>query len=98
MVTLQNNSWGRYFDTSIGLGRGARVVSSEEEERQKGEQVSGDDLADFIDLGADIEVTGDVDASDDIQLMELDSRELKIQADNLEELIKPLRILRTARV
>jgi hypothetical protein len=28
----------------------------------------------------------------------LDSREFKIQADNLEELIKPLRILRTARV
>ncbi|TKW22211.1 hypothetical protein SEVIR_4G214500v4 [Setaria viridis] len=96
--TLQTNSWGRYFDTSIGHRRGARVVSSEEEERQKREQVSGDDLADFIDLGADIEVTGDVDTSDDIQLMELDSRNLKMQADNLEALIKPLRIMRTARV
>ncbi|RCV22248.1 hypothetical protein SETIT_4G205600v2 [Setaria italica] len=96
--TLQTNSWGRYFDTSIGHRRGARVVSSEEEERQKREQVSGDDLADFIDLGADIEVTGDVDTSDDIQLMELDSRNLKMRADNLEALIKPLRIMRTARV
>ncbi|OEL35996.1 Zinc finger CCCH domain-containing protein 7, partial [Dichanthelium oligosanthes] len=96
--TLQNNSWGRYFDTSIGHGSGARVVSSEEEERQKPEQVSGDDFADFIDLGADIEVAEDVDASDDIQLMELDSGNLKMQADNLDALIKPLRIMRTARV
>ncbi|CAN6201024.1 unnamed protein product [Urochloa humidicola] len=96
--TLQNNSWGRYFDTSIGHGSGARVVSSEEEERQKPEQVSGDDLADFIDLSADIEVPRDGDASDDIQLMELDSGNLKMQADNLEALIKPLRIMRTARV
>ncbi|CAN6177424.1 unnamed protein product [Urochloa humidicola] len=96
--TLQNNSWGRYFDTSIGHGSWARVVSSEEEERQKPEQVSGDDLADFIDLGADIEVPGDGDVSDDIQLMELDSGNLKMQADNLEALIKPLRIMRTARV
>ncbi|CAN6194113.1 unnamed protein product [Urochloa humidicola] len=97
--TLHNNSWGRYFDTSIGHGSGARVVSSsEEEERQKPEQVSGDDLADFIDLGADIEVPGDGHASDDIQLMELDSGNLKMQADNLEALIKPLRIMRTARV
>ncbi|CAL5041789.1 unnamed protein product [Urochloa decumbens] len=96
--TLQNNSWGRYFDTSIGHGCGTRVVSSEGEERQKLEQVSGDDLADFIDLGSDIEVPGDGDASDDIQLMELDSGNLKIQADNLEALIKPLRIMRTSRV
>ncbi|PUZ59831.1 hypothetical protein GQ55_4G074800 [Panicum hallii var. hallii] len=97
--TLQNNNWGRYFDTSIDHGSGARVVSSEEDERQKPEQVSGDDfVADYIDLGADIEVDGDVDASDDIQLMELDSGNLKMQADSLDARIKPLRIMRTARV
>ena len=96
--TLQNNNWGRYFDTSVGHGSGARVVSSEEEERQKPEQVPGDDFADYIDLGADIEVDGDVDASDDIQLMELDSGNLKMQSDSLDAGIKPLRIMRTARV
>jgi hypothetical protein len=97
--TLQNNNWGRYFDTSIDHGSGARVVSSEEDERQKPEQVSGDDfVADYIDLGADIEIDGDVDASDDIQLMELDSGNLKMQADSLDARIKPLRIMRTARV
>ncbi|XP_039807453.1 uncharacterized protein LOC120671238 isoform X2 [Panicum virgatum] len=96
--TLQNNNWGRYFDTSVGHGSGARVVSSEEEERQRPEQVSGDDFADYIDLGADIEVDGDVDASDDMQLMELDSGNLKMQADNLDARTKPLRIMRTARV
>ncbi|KAF8687539.1 hypothetical protein HU200_042789 [Digitaria exilis] len=96
--TLQNNSWGRYFDTSIDHGSGTRVGSSEEEERQKVEQVSGDEFADFIDLGAVIEVAGDVVASDDMQMMELDSGNLKMQADNLDALIKPLRIMRTARV
>ncbi|KAJ1260039.1 hypothetical protein BS78_10G201600 [Paspalum vaginatum] len=95
--TVQNNSWGRYFDTSIGHEIGARIVSSEEV-GQKPKQVCGEDFADFIDLGTDIEVPGDVDASDDIQLMELDSGNFKMQADNLEERIKPLRIMRTARV
>ncbi|WVZ79299.1 hypothetical protein U9M48_026896 [Paspalum notatum var. saurae] len=95
--TVQNNSWGRYFDTSIDHGSGARIVSSEEE-GQKPEQVCCEDFADFIDLGADIEVAGDVDTSDDTQLMELDSGNLKMQAENLEERIKPLRIMRTARV
>ncbi|XP_066369865.1 uncharacterized protein [Miscanthus floridulus] len=96
--TVQNNSWGRYFDTSIGHGSGGRIVSLEEEERQKPEQVSGEDFADFIELGADIEVPEDADASDDIQPMELDSRNLEMQADNLDAIIKPLRIMRTARV
>lgn len=68
----------------------------EEEERQKPEQVSGEDDADFIELGADIEVPEDADASDDIQPMELDSGNL--EADNLDAIIKPLRIMRTARV
>jgi len=96
--TVQNNSWGRYFETSIGHGSGARIVSLEEEERQKPEQVSGEDFADFIELGSDIEVPEDADASDDIQPMELDSGNLDMQADNLEAIIKPLRIMRTARV
>ncbi|XP_062178619.1 uncharacterized protein LOC133883338 isoform X2 [Phragmites australis] len=96
--TLQNNGWGRYFDTSIGHDSEARTGSLEEEERQKQEHVSGGHLADFIDLGADIDSVADMDASDDIQLMELDSGNLKIQADNLDALIKPLRIMRTARV
>lgn len=62
------------------------------------ELVCGDEFADYIDLGADIEVGGDVDASDDMQLIELDSENLKMQADKLDALIKPLRIMRTARV
>ena len=39
-----------------------------------------------------------VDAPDGIQLMELDSGELGTEADDLDALIKPLRIMRTARV
>lgn len=39
-----------------------------------------------------------VDAPDSIQLMELDSGELGREADDLDALIKPLRIMRTARV
>ncbi|XP_062229336.1 uncharacterized protein LOC133927080 isoform X2 [Phragmites australis] len=96
-VETLHNSWGRYFDTSIDHDSEERVVSSEEE-RQKWEHVSGGDLADFIDLGADSDGAVDVDASDDIQLLELDSGNLKMQADNLDALIKPLGIMRTARV
>jgi hypothetical protein len=59
---------------------------------------TGGDLADFIDLGTDIDGSVELDASDDIHLMELDSRNIKMQADNLDALIKPLRIMRTARV
>lgn len=70
----------------------------EEEERQKPEQVSGEDFADFIELGADIEFPEDADATDDIQPMELGSGNLEMQADNLDAIIKPLRIMRTARV
>ncbi|VAI93466.1 unnamed protein product [Triticum turgidum subsp. durum] len=39
-----------------------------------------------------------VDAPESIQLMELDSGELGTEADDLDALIKPLRIMRTARV
>jgi hypothetical protein len=70
----------------------------EEDERQKPEQVSGEEFADFIELGAGIEVPEDADTSDDIQLMELDSGNLEVQADNNDAIIKPLRIMRTARV
>ncbi|TVU08250.1 hypothetical protein EJB05_41647 [Eragrostis curvula] len=95
--TLQNNSWGRYFDSSICEGSEAmRGVCLEEEDKQKQEHAAGGDLADFIGLGADID--GSVEALDDIHLVDLDSGNLKTQADNLDALIKPLRIMRTARV
>lgn len=96
--TVQNNSRGRYFETNVGHGSGARIVYLEEDERQKPEQVSGEEFADFIELGAGIEVPEDADTSDDIQLMELDSGNLEVQADNNDAIIKPLRIMRTARV
>ncbi|KAL6603040.1 hypothetical protein ACP70R_043401 [Stipagrostis hirtigluma subsp. patula] len=95
---IQNNSWGRYFDTSIAHDSEARIVSSEEEAQQRPEHVSGGDFAGFIDLGVDMDSAADMDASDDIHLMELDSGNLKMQAENLDVLIKPLRIMRTARV
>lgn len=96
--TVQNNSRGRYFETNVGHGSGARIVYLEEDERQKPEQVSGEEFADFIELGAGIEVPEDADTSDDIQLMELDLGNLEVQADNNDAIIKPLRIMRTARV
>ncbi|GJN38902.1 hypothetical protein PR202_gb27983 [Eleusine coracana subsp. coracana] len=96
--TLQNNNWGRYFDSSIGEGSEVMRVCSEEEDKQKLEHANAGDLADFIDLGPDIDGSIDVNASDGIHLMELDSRNLKMQADNLDALIKPLRIMRKIRV
>uniref|UniRef100_A0ACD6AEX8 Uncharacterized protein n=1 Tax=Avena sativa TaxID=4498 RepID=A0ACD6AEX8_AVESA len=96
--TPQNSSWGRYFDTSIGHDSGTSKVSSDQDDRQKQPRVfSGGDFVDFITLDTD----GDeVDALDSLQLMELGSGDLsaEAQADNLDALIKPLRIMRTARV
>jgi hypothetical protein len=73
-------------------------VCSEGDDKQKPEHATGGDLADFIDLGTEMDGYVDVDVSDEMHLMELDSRNIKMQADSLDALIKPLRIMRTARV
>ncbi|KAF0931353.1 hypothetical protein E2562_004493, partial [Oryza meyeriana var. granulata] len=96
---LQYSSWGRYFDTSIDHESETRKVSLEDE-REKPQRVFSDGDFDFISLdddAADDDVAA-LDASDDIPLMELDSGDLNVQTDNLDVLIKPLRIMRTARV
>uniref|UniRef100_A0A0D9WSF1 C3H1-type domain-containing protein n=1 Tax=Leersia perrieri TaxID=77586 RepID=A0A0D9WSF1_9ORYZ len=97
---LQNSSWGRYFDTSIGHESETRKVSLDENESEKPQRVfSDEDLIDFIGLADDAdEDVAASDTSDDIPLMELDSGGLSEQTDNLDALIKPLRIMRTARV
>ncbi|KAM0832225.1 hypothetical protein ACQ4PT_065058 [Festuca glaucescens] len=96
--TPQNSSWGRYFDTSLGQGSETSKVSSDQDDRPKQQRVFSDgDFMDFITLDTD----GDeVDALDSLQLMGLGSGDLsaEAQADNLDALIKPLRIMRTARV
>ena len=96
---LQNSSWGRYFDASIDHQDETRKVSLDEDEREKPQRVFTDGDLGFISLDddADEDVTA-LDASDDIPLMELDSGDLSVQTDNLDALIKPLRIMRTARV
>uniref|UniRef100_A0A0E0E443 C3H1-type domain-containing protein n=1 Tax=Oryza meridionalis TaxID=40149 RepID=A0A0E0E443_9ORYZ len=96
---LQNSSWGRYFDASIDHQDETRKVSLDEDEREKPQRVFSDGDLGFINLDddADEDVTA-LDASDDIPLMELDSGDLSAQTDNLDALIKPLRIMRTARV
>ena len=92
----QNSSWGRYFDTSARLGSETTKVSLGQDDRQKQQRVFSGGFVDFITLDTD----GDegADASDSLQLTELDSGDLDSQADNLDALIKPLRIMRTARV
>ncbi|KAK1613054.1 hypothetical protein QYE76_036727 [Lolium multiflorum] len=96
--TPQNSSWGRYFDTSLGQSSETIKVSSDQNDRPKQQRVFSDgDFMDFITLDTD----GDeVDALDSLQLMGLGSGDLsaEAQADNLDALIKPLRIMRTARV
>ncbi|XP_010239726.1 uncharacterized protein LOC100829964 isoform X2 [Brachypodium distachyon] len=95
--TPQNSSWGRYFDTNIGHDRETRKASSDQDHVQKLQHVfSGGDFVDFIRLDSD--GVAEDGASDGVQLMELDSEDLNAQADSIDALIKPLRIMRTARV
>ncbi|XP_006657168.2 uncharacterized protein LOC102707322 [Oryza brachyantha] len=94
---LQNSSWGRYFDASIDHESETGKVSLDKDEREKPHRVFSD--GDFLNLNDDgDEDIAALDVSDDIPLMELDSRDLSSQIDNLDALIKPLRIMRTARV
>ncbi|KQJ99614.1 hypothetical protein BRADI_3g44276v3 [Brachypodium distachyon] len=68
-----NSSWGRYFDTSVGR------------DRETGKHVfSGGDFVDFmtLDAVANADVTA-VDASDDVQMMGLNSGYFSSQADDL---------------
>ncbi|XP_064980113.1 uncharacterized protein LOC135622303 [Musa acuminata AAA Group] len=95
--TVQSNSWGRYFGSSISDVGKSLAVSLDNEDDKKVEDLFcfGGRFADYISLSLDNhDGESSFVASKDLHQSEFSSGNSLMQKDNLDALIKPIRIMR----
>lgn len=94
---MQSNSWGRYFGSSISDVSKSLAVSLDKEDDKKVEDLFCFDgrFADYISLSLDNHAgESSFVASKDLHQSEFSSGNSLMQKDNLDALIKPIRIMR----